>query len=287
MEHRTQLGDDERRDVGVLDAAATRADGLSPLNEQARLAVRGDDARHWLVHEAGRLVGYAQWSDDDASGQLVVHPEHRRRGVGTTLLDALRAARPDAAVWAFGDLPAARALADARALTPTRGLHVMERDLSPVQAPTPPEGVTLRPFTDADADAFLAVNAAAFASHPEQGHFDADDLAQRQAEAWWDPSGLILAVDDEGVVGFHWTKRHDADTGEVYVLGVHPRGAGRGLGGVLLDAGLAHLTAGGASHVLLFVDADNAPAVRLYERNGFAVTRTDRLYSAVPERPSA
>lgn len=280
MEQFTDLTPAQREAVLALEADAAAADGLSPLNEQAHLSLSDAGARHWLAHADGRLVGYAQWSDDDGSGQLVVHPRHRRRGVGSMLLDALRSVRPDAAVWAFGDLPEARALADARGLTPVRGLHLMERTLGPAQPPAAPEGVTLRPFTDADADAFLAVNAAAFASHPEQGSFDADDLARRQAEPWWDPSGLILAEDASGVVGFHWTKRADAATGEVYVLGVHPRGAGRGLGGVLLDAGLAHLAAGGASRVILFVDADNAAAVRLYERTGFGVARTDRQYAA-------
>ena len=89
-------------------------------------------------------------------------------------------------------------------------------------------------------------------------------------------------MEGDDVRGFHWTKRHDDVTGEVYVLGVHPRGGGRGLGGVLLDAGLAHLAAGGNSRVILYVDAGNAPAVALYERSGFRVVHTDTLY-----RPAA
>ncbi len=137
--------------------------------------------------------------------------------------------------------------------------------------------MTFRAFTDADADALLAVNAAAFADHPEQGTFAAADLRARQAESWWDPAGLIVAEDAAGLVGFHWTKRHDAATGEVYVIGVHPRAHGRGLGGALLDAGLAHLAGAGCERVILYVESDN-PAVRLYERAGFRVAHTDVLY---------
>lgn len=268
--------------LALADAAAD-ADGQVPLNEEARLQLSapgdGPGATHWLAtRPGGHLAGYAQWQPAHSSGQLVVHPEHRRRGVGTALLRALSDAAPTTAVWAFGDLPEAQGFAAARGLVPGRRLLVMERTLAGVPAPQPPPGVRLRGFTDADADAFLAVNAAAFAGHPEQGHFGADDLRRRQAEPWWDSAGLILAEDAAGVAGFHWTKHHDAATGEVYVIGVHPRASGRGLGRVLLDAGLAHLAASGHTRVILYVEADNAPAVRLYERNGFAVYHTDTLY---------
>ncbi len=282
VEPRSTLTPAERTAVLALAEAATHADGVAPLNEEARLQLGGTSALHWLAIAGDDVVGYAQWQPANATGQLVVHPDHRRRGHGTSLLAALTSDVPDPAVWAFGDLHAAQRFGASAALLPARGLHIMERALEPGAGTESADGVHLRPFTDADADAFLAVNAAAFAGHPEQGHFSASDLANRRAEPWWDPAGLILAEDDEGLVGFHWTKRHDATTGEVYVLGVHPRGAGRGLGGVLLDAGLEHLAAGGATRVILYVDASNTRAVALYERSGFRVAHTDTLYRPAP-----
>lgn len=266
---------DRDRIVALVDAV-TAADGVRPLNDEAMLALSSDGVRHWLLTDGDEVVRYAQYAPAFGTAQLAVHPGRRRRGLGRALLADVLAAGATG-VWAFGDLPAARALAASAGLRPTRGLLIMERALAPSPAATPPPGVTLRPFADADAPAFLAVNAAAFAHHPEQGAFSAADLAARQAESWWDPAGLIIAVDADGVVGFHWTKRHDAATGEVYVIGVHPRAHGRGLGTVLLDAGLAHLAAAGCTRVILYVEADN-PAVRLYERTGFAVAHTDVLY---------
>lgn len=283
MEPLSSLTPAERAAVTDLSAAAKDADGVAPLNEEAHLQLGRSGALHWLATEADTIVGYAQWQPANATGQLVVHPEHRRAGHGTSLFAALTADVAEPAVWAFGDLHGAQRFAAASGMVPTRGLHIMERSIGVGEGGRrPPEGVRLRSFTPADEDAFLAVNAAAFADHPEQGHFSAEDFANRQAEDWWDPGGLILAEDAEGVVGFHWTKRHDATTGEVYVLGVHPRGGGRGLGGVLLDVGLAHLAAGGARRVILYVDAGNAPAVALYERSGFSIVHTDTLY-----RPAA
>lgn len=279
MQPASELSSDQRDQVLALVAAAESIDGTAPLNEEARLQLGRPGATHWLSADVDAVVAYAQWQDANASAQLVVHPDHRRHGLGTALLDAVRAGRPDAAVWAFGDSPAAQGFADARGLAPTRSLLVLERPLTDPRPAEPPDGITLRGFTDADADAFLATNAAAFAGHPEQGHFAAADLAARQGEGWWDPAGLILAEDADGIAGFHWTKRHDAATGEVYVLGVHPRAAGRGLGRVLLEAGLAHLAVDGANRVILYVDAANTAAVRLYERGGFSLHHADTLYA--------
>ena len=119
------------------------------------------------------------------------------------------------------------------------------------------------------------MNAAAFAHHPEQGSMDADELAERMAEPWFDPAGLLVAADGDRLLGFHWTKRHSATLGEVYVVGIDPASQGLGLGKVLVDAGLRHLRDGGAEDVLLYVESDNVPAVRLYEGLGFTHAPAD------------
>jgi mycothiol synthase len=98
---------------------------------------------------------------------------------------------------------------------------------------------------------------------------DADDLAARMAEDWFEPAGLLVADTGEGLSGFHWTKQHDADLGEVYVVAIDPAAQGQGLGKVLTLAGLQHLHELGVSEVLLYVESDNAPAVRVYSGLGF------------------
>ena len=134
-----------------------------------------------------------------------------------------------------------------------------------------PAGFRLRAFEPGrDEQEWLRVNAAAFAGHPEQGRMTLDDLRQREAEAWFDPAGFLLAERAGSLLGFHWTKRHPDGAGEVYVLGVAPAAQGLGLGRALLVRGLRHLTGSGCPYVLLYVDGDNPGAVRLYERDGFA-----------------
>src|SRR4051794_8573686 len=187
-------------------------------------------------------------------------------------------------VWAHGDLPAAHALAVHRGYERARVLLQMRRDLAgidPAPHPVLPEGVRVLPFRPGrDEQAWLRVNARAFARHPEQGHWTAADLRLREAEPWFDPEGFLLAwrgnPDDGGtLLGFHWTKVHppgDAAReaiGEIYVLGVDPDAQGLRLGRALTDLGLAHLRGRGLGEVLLYTEEDNTAALALYERSGF------------------
>jgi mycothiol synthase len=148
------------------------------------------------------------------------------------------------------------------------------RDLPALPAPASgaADGVDVRAFeVGRDEEALLRVNAEAFASHPEQGGLTRAGLDERMAEPWFDPAGFFVAVRDGELVGFHWTKVHDDDPpfGEVYVVGVSPRAQGGGLGRRLTLTGLHHLASRGLAEVVLYVEADNAPAVAVYQRLGF------------------
>ncbi|MBK8448166.1 MAG: mycothiol synthase [Micropruina sp.] len=260
--------------VRALAARAEAADGERPLNEDALLALGADDPAvdHQLRHDGDELIGYAQHNRRHGSGQMLVHPAHRRRGVGTELLRSL----DGAPVWAFGDLEPAHHFAAANHLIEQRRLLIMQRRLDP---PTELNDPDIRPFDlTTDADQLLDLNALAFDWHPEQRHFNRADLTARMAESWYDPDGFLVATDAVGLAGFHWTKRHPDGHGEVYILATHPRAQGTGLGRRLLAAGLNHLAARGAPTVQLYVEAANVRAVELYDRAGFAVVHSDVLH---------
>ncbi|HEY5879359.1 MAG TPA: mycothiol synthase [Nakamurella sp.] len=273
--------------LAALIGAAVAADAIAPISGHILAAVQGGDARVLPARdESGTdLVGIAVALAGDPA-EVVVAPDHRGRGLGTALVRA--AVDGQGAVWAYGDLPAARVVAARLDLRPTRVLLQMRRVLpiEPTAAP-PPAGVRLRTFEPGrDEAAFLGVNARAFATHPEQGRLDLTGLRDEMAQDWFDPSGFFLAVADPGeeILGFHWTKVHPHDEsvagpiGEIYVLGVDPQAQVRGLGGVLADAGLRHLADRGLRTVMLYVEQDNARAVRLYERFGFTVHRSNVVY---------
>jgi mycothiol synthase len=272
--------------VTALAEAAAGADGAYPLSEDALLRLRhggGRAAVHLLARDSsGRLTGYA--SVVEGVAEMVVHPESRRRGLGRSLAIAAGAVAADQGVplrlWAHGDHPGAAELARSLGLTRARVLHQLRRSLlTPVPEPALPAGVVLRAFRPGvDEEAWLAVNARAFADHPEQGGWTLADLRLRMSEPWFDPAGFLLAVRGEEVLGFHWTKVHSPAIGEVYVLGVDPDAHGLGLGTALTLAGLRHLRSLGLPESMLYVDDSNTAAVTLYTRLGFTRWSTDVSY---------
>ncbi|MEV0092149.1 mycothiol synthase [Streptomyces sp. NPDC050738] len=283
---------DQAESVLALLADAAKTDGQQAVSEQGRLAIRGgrrDGIRHLLLSEGGVLAGYAQLEDTDPveapAAELVIHPGHRGQGHGRALGAALlNASGKRLRVWAHGGHSAARHLAQTLGLSLFRELRQLRRPLSPsaIAEPSYPAGVRVRTFRPGEDDAaWLAVNAAAFAHHPEQGSLTQQDLDDRKAESWFDPKGFFLAEReaDGSIVGFHWTKVHSEERlGEVYVVGIHPDAQGGGLGKALTATGLRHLAAEGLPTAMLYVDADNTAAVTVYERLGFTTHETDLMY---------
>jgi mycothiol synthase len=170
-------------------------------------------------------------------------------------------------------------LARRHGLAPLRSLHQMRCPL-PIRnlAPLP-----TRAYRPSDLPGLVLVNNRAFAAHPDQGGQSADDVAAVMAEPWFQPEGLRIHERNGRIAGFCWTKIHDhADParrlGEIFVIGVDPDFHGQGMGGPMTAAGLAWLHDQGLGTGMLYVEADNEPAVRTYHRLGFTVARTDRAW---------
>lgn len=283
-------------DVRRIARASTAQDGTSTLNEQAVLQLKNRGLRGaelWLVStDDGPVEGFALRHAGDVL-DLAVHPEARRQGLGTALAAAAVPAGHKVDAWSHADHPGAERLAAAFGVPRERELRIMRRTLTdPLGEVVVPDGVTIRGFHSGDEQAFLDVNASAFAHHPEQGHMTLEDFRERTSESWFDAEGLLLAVPSDGqgppLLGFHWTKVHDDEQppyGEVYVVAVNPKAAGRGLGTVLTLAGLRHLQSRGLDSVLLYVDGDNDPAVAVYSNLGFVVERTEVQYRGTSRGP--
>jgi mycothiol synthase len=293
--------------VLALAQAAAAADGVAPLSEHVLLHLRYDHSsaergsaasQDIVLVTGGEIAGYAHLDRQpaEASGELVVHPDRRGRGLGRALVSELTTAADGRVlrIWAHGDQPAAARLAAATGFERFRALAQLRRPLrDELAAPGFPAGRTLRTFIPGqDEDGWLTLNSRAFAKHPEQGSWTSRDLELREREPWFDPDGFFIAERDGAMAGFHWTKVHPAGgqdsperaIGEVYVVGVDPAEQGSGLGRALTLAGLHHLRDEGLAEVMLYVDEDNVPAIRLYEALGFSRTRTDAMYQRETER---
>jgi len=288
---RAELTATQVSEVLALVEAARLADGVAPLSEHGMLHLRYDSTGDFIVNADGKIAGYAYLdppsAEGEVTGELVVHPDRRRRGLGRALTGKLAAAAGGSVLrlWAHGDLPAAAALARSAGFERFRALWQMRRSLrEPLDQPVLPAGRTLRTFVPGqDEDDWLSLNGRAFAKHPEQGGWTRHDLELREREPWFDPAGFFIAERDGQMAGFHWTKVHDPTLGEVYVVGVDPAEQGSGLGRALTLAGLQHLRDLGVARAMLYVDEDNVPAIRMYEALGFTRATVDAMYrSASP-----
>ncbi|AIG64639.1 hypothetical protein CATYP_08760 [Corynebacterium atypicum] len=291
----------DAEEAAQLVRAGLAHDGFEALSEQFVKGLSQPELghAHVLAHADGQLVGLA--ASDGETGELVVAPDYRRRGVGTALAREL-AGVP---LWAHGDVPAAQVFARALGLRPTRQLLVLaltaeklgERPGSAgsgeaIALPAGLEAVDLEESVrrwgrDWVLEQWLAVNNDAFSWHPEQGGWDLSRLEAGMASDWFEPGGVWFIWDESRrkLAGFHWTKWHGADvpggelTGEVYVIGLAGDYRGRHLGDPLLELGLSHLAGRGAERVILYVESDNAAAVKAYERRGFMEAERHVVYA--------
>ena len=177
---------------------------------------------------------------------------------------------------------------------------VPERDLVQMRVPLPlpPEvvasarPVSTRPFQPGRDDAaWLAINNAAFADHPEQGRWTLDDLHEHMKFDWFDLEGFLVAdrPDGNGLLGSCWTKIHrttEPVLGEIYVISVDPALHSQGWGRALTVAGLQWMAGQGVTVGMLYVTGSNTAAVKLYESLGFTVDHVDRSYLLTPELTS-
>ena len=162
--------------------------------------------------------------------------------------------------------------------TLVKRLHVMAMPLgAPAGGGELPDGLRIRSFEadgSDDADAVVALLAAAYPN--SEGGWDAPGFAGRRATDWFRAEDLLLLEDERSddapagrLLGVHWTKRRGEGVGEVHNLALGPAARGQGFGGLLLDVGLAHLADAGCHEAILWVDADNTPALGLYRSRGF------------------
>ena len=282
---------------------ASKHDGIDPFSEQFLLGLRDGRLghRHWIIESAGKVEAIA--ASDGSSAELFVIPTARQQGRGTALLEAIS----PTPVWAHGNLEGAQALAQAKDLRITRHLLVMaiEGEALKASAHKPETDLLVANYAESVArfgkehveQQWLQANNQAFSWHPEQGGWDIERLHRGMEPDWFDEQDVIFFWDAQAdaaehasntatdslpaMAGFHWTKWHDEVSpgfGEVYVVGLADDYRGRRLGGPLLNAGLQRMMDKGAGRVILYVEADNEPAVKAYERLGFGIAENHVVY---------
>ncbi len=273
--------------VAVVIAQATLADGQPPFSDQSLVELRSGVRRGLVYCLDGVISAVAVVTTGGVprEAELVVSPSARRRGLGNRLLEHLLEAGGELLVWAHGDHPDARALAARHFLRAQRELLQMRMPLGVTSGDS--RAITVVAFQPGiDDEEWLALNAVAFADHPEQGGLGQPDLDARIAEDWFDADDFLIARGPyDEMTGFCWlkidTRKDERQPGEFYAVGVAPESQGTGLGRALVNAGLARLESRGILEASLYVEADNSPAVSLYRSVGFTTYSIDIQYSSL------
>lgn len=277
--------------IALLDRAEA-ALGAPLVDEQERARLDrlahhdGDQSQHWHLllawphpaeadraHEPTGYAGVQVLPGQPATGE-VVRGHDGATSVLELLLDASRQVAGDhdageLTVWARHAADDVLEVAGRTGWHVQRRLLVLGHDLDASdRQPHLPDGIELG-HHDRSMDAEIAELLRLAYAGTADGDWDLATLQSRLALPWFRSQDLLVARDTGRIVAVHWTKRRDARTGEVYNLAVHPDARGRGLGAGMLDAGLAHLAADGARHVVLWVDAANEAGLALYAGRGF------------------
>lgn len=256
-------------------------DGQPPLSEHKHAALTAGrlSGDGFVAEDDGKYVGYVHFLESKLTGtyelEIAVNPSNRG-GVEEVLLppaiDSIRALGGHKVVaWAYR--PGAELPLEAAGFVLERTLHQLRVALpaaDPVRA-----GLHVRGFKPADTTALLHLNNRAFEGHMEAGNWTPADLRVRQAYDWYRPDGIRMLWEGENLVAFCWTKQHPQHLGEIYLVAVDPDMRGHGFGRQAVLEGLHFLHLHGSTEGMLYADAANRPALRLYQQLGFVKHHRD------------
>ncbi len=257
------------------------------------------DRDAWVVERDGRLVGIGALQVRAGvrfAGTIYVHPEQRRRGVGSDLLRLLESrgaelvaeAPAEAEVTMVGWVNAESApmveWATRRGYEPVRQFLRMQIqfDAAP-PAPSWPEGISVRTY-DPERDArplFEAVEEA-FADHWGHLPMDYDDWIGRTERQDFDPTLWFVATDGGEIAAMSLAALMIPDGGWIRSVGVRRPWRQRGIARALLLHTFGELWRRDRRWAALGVDAESLTgATRLYESVGMSVRERHAQISKV------
>ncbi|MET8230949.1 GNAT family N-acetyltransferase [Micromonospora sp. NPDC005298] len=237
----------------------------------------------FVAEDAGRVVG---WTSAEPTGTtaaadfgdinlLHVHPDWRRRGIGTALLKAATDHLGPLGVRRVRTMAQTDSLGFARrhGFTVSREVRYSALDLNPAPAlPVPPPGVRLLPIADLDPHLLYAADVASAVDEPGDVPVDAKSYESWQYDVWdnlgLDKAASTAAVSGGEVAAFSLVKR-DGDRMWSDYTGSVPAYRGRGLARLAKTAALHRAAAAGVRIAYTSNDEANAPMLAINARLGY------------------
>ena len=239
-----------------------------------------NQVNNFLYYDDGKLVGYLAldgWGVKERELVSMVHPDYRRKGIGSTLFAAVKdesIQRGLERLVLICEPVSISGMAFVASLGAQYDFsehemwleHFQERENSD-------DRLCLRTADANDFDAIFAVQAASF------GHSDAEMAVRRMVEEFLQNANrtFYLATLDDEPVG---CLRLDAmgETIGIYAFGIRPEFHGRGYGRQMLEGTIRSIRAESQKKIMLDVDTTNTRAICLYQSCGFRVKTTYSYY---------
>jgi GNAT superfamily N-acetyltransferase len=264
----------------VTSAAEVRRDLAEPVPAR--------QAAEWVaIGSGGDIVGAGRcglniWTSETgiAYAAVVVHPDRRRQGIGSALLDhvvdhlsAVGATRIQAFVQ-----DSSAGFADRRGFRQNRVLHYVSTGLSslPPQPPTPP-GITVVSAAEAGPELMYAADTAATLDEPSDSPSDAVEYDEWLHSVWTTPTqrnDLSIAALADGEVASFTAIQADGDRVWSGMTGTLREYRGRGLAKLVKSMALHRAADAGIRTAATSMDDRNGPMRAINEWLGYRPVAT-------------
>lgn len=263
---------------------------VSPRNIVGRLSHPNYSPEHdmFVGELSGSIVGYLDIMPELAIGRVIlecwVHPEHRRKGLATQLLDfAIHQGRETSAVVAhvniFEDNTVGRIVLQRLGFNYVRDFLEFELDLAEIdKLPVDKETPQCRCLRRDETDILTEIQNLSFAEHWGYNPNTTATTTHHFNQGRSSPEDVFLAFEGNRVTGFCWTEETSPGEGRIFMLGVAPDCRCQGTGRSLLQTGLYHLKSKGLRTAVLTVDSENISACELYRSAGFKLRTCRHWY---------
>jgi len=251
----------------------------------------------FVVEIAGDIIGYMDTRPELTIGRAIldcwVHPEHRRRGLATRLLNySMRRDKELGArvahVNIMEDNVVAQRVLSRLDFSLVRRFLELRLDIADIHWPDINQAALECRYLQRGEECKLTqIQNRAFVGTWGYNPNTVEEITYCINRSTCSPEDVVLIYEGDKVIGYCWTGRAceggatNERKGQIYMLGTDPDYRGRGVGKKVLLAGLARLKSKSLQVAELTVDSENKAACALYKSIGFKVQTSSFWYEKV------
>ena len=258
-----------------------------------------DPEKDLFVAQAGnKIVAHlditAEPGIDRALLECLVHPDYRRRGIGSRLLEGALARLEELGISqaqfnVLEDNKIGQEFLTQRDFSHIRGFLELRTPVEDVawQHPPVPSGLAYRHMRKGEEAVLAQLQNQCFTGswgfHPNTE----EDIIYMTTLTGHAVKDVMVAEFDGKMIAYCWvTRKGDEPVGRVHMIGVDPQYRGMKLGRGVLMRGLKHLKDLGIEELEVTVDSQNQAAYRLYLDVGFRVWKISLWYQRRVGQPA-